>query len=245
MRYHGLSDTGLVRDHNEDAWSATELESGHVLCIVSDGVGGRAAGEVASRVVTDTLPQVLQPRIAAGMDAAALGHALIESLQELSRSVWQQSMEVPGMKGLAATVVCALVAGDTAVIGHMGDSRVYLLRNGQLSLLTRDHTVVQMLVDIGEVAEEDAREHPAAGRLTQAVGMEQDPLPGLRVEALKGGDVLLLCSDGLHGMVDDSQINELLRNHHDPEEACRGLVAAALEAGGRDNVTVLVIEMPS
>lgn len=243
MRFFGLSHAGKVREHNEDAWGLTRLQTGSSLAVVSDGVGGRAGGEVASRIVVETLPQLLEASLESNQDLAGLEAAVKNSLTRLSRSLLEQSRDMAGLKGLAATVVCALLSGESLVLGHMGDSRAYLFRENHLRKLTQDHTVTQMLLDQGEISGAEAATHPARGRLTQAVGMEQTPLPELASFPLQQGDRLLLCSDGLHGMVGDKIISCVLADGHETERACRGLIDAALEAGGRDNVTALIIDI--
>lgn len=245
MLHYGLTNVGRVREHNEDALTAATLQWGGDVFIVSDGVGGHAGGEVASRIVVETLPLLLEERLEALGPAPtmeAVQDVLGEAIASLCRKVEQQARDMAGVRGLAATVVCGLVAADTLVLGHLGDSRAYLLRDGRLQLLTSDHTVAQILLDLGEIGPEEFKDHPARGRLTQAVGMEQEPAPSLRHLQLHQGDRVLLCSDGLHGMVDDEAIARALQEAAGPEAACSQLVELALEGGGKDNVTALVFQ---
>ncbi|GAB6907571.1 hypothetical protein JCM12296A_34080 [Desulfosarcina cetonica] len=243
MRYAGLTDPGHLREHNEDAWQVCSLTSGHMLFVVSDGVGGHAAGEIASRIVVETLPLLLDPRISRDTDVIAQKRAMEESLAALSYQVLAQTRQMPGAAGMAATAICGLLADGMLVLGHMGDSRCYRLRDGILQRLTKDHTVVQMLLDLGEIAANQLIGHPAAGRLTQAVGMDQEPLPHISAIALNPADILLFCSDGLHGMIDDEKITGILSLRQKPKNICKTLLNAALEAGGRDNITVIVVEI--
>jgi len=243
MRHCGATHAGNVRENNEDAWTAAELPNGFSLFVVSDGVGGHAGGETASRIVVETLPLLLEEYAGRAASIPALQRVLKRSLIQLSRVVEQQARDIPGLGGLAATVVCCLTDGWQALVGHMGDSRCYLLRQGRLELQTRDHTVARMLLDIGEITHKEFRRHPGQARLTQAVGMGQEPMPEVQALDLEPGDWLLLCSDGLHGQVEDEDIAGLLTPPAPPEELCDRLVQAALEAGGGDNITALLVEL--
>lgn len=243
MRYSGITDVGRVREHNEDAWRVAKLEAGQDLFVVSDGVGGHASGEVASKIVAETLSVLLDERISPNAETDALQTILKDCLTELNRIVVQHAQGASGVRGMAATVVCGLLSKNMLVVGHMGDSRCYLYRNNNLGQITKDHTVVQMLLDLGEITSDQAFGHPSSGRITQAIGMEQDPLPGIAVVELQRGDRLVFCSDGLHGMIDPEAITALLASGRKPEIAGMNLVRAALEAGGRDNVTVIVADI--
>jgi len=242
MRFAGFSATGPVRDHNEDAWTSVTLGCGQELLIVSDGVGGSSAGDLAADVVIRTLPALLDSRLPRVPTLETSRSTLQDCLVQLSHQLVGQANGIPEFRGMAATVVCTLVTGKSMVVGSMGDSRAYLLHSGALSQLTRDHTIVQALLDLDEITLEQAIDHPAAGWLTQAVGMEQEPLPDVEVHLVAPGDRLLMETDGLHSMVEDGMIARLLSNSADPETACKSLIAAALRAGGRDNVTVVVID---
>jgi protein phosphatase len=167
--------------------------------------------------------------------------AVSGALCVLSNDLVMQTRGVPGLEGMGATVVMALVRGERAVVAHMGDSRAYLLRGKELLRLTTDHSIVQILLESGEITPEEAREHPAHGQITRHVGMPGDPLPEVRLVDLESGDRLLLCTDGLCGMVSDDHILEVLRDVTNDDEACARLVAAANEAGGNDNVTAVVV----
>jgi len=163
----------------------------------------------------------------------------------LSGQLREEAKKRPDLAGMGATVALALLAGRHAHIAHLGDSRAYLFRRGRLQQLTADHTVTAALLHLGEIEEKDALGHPARHRLTRYVGMEGEALPDLRVVELRVGDRLLLCSDGLTGMVPDRHIAQVLRRQRTPEEACEALVAAANAAGGRDNVSAIVIDIDS
>ncbi|HEX2289976.1 MAG TPA: PP2C family serine/threonine-protein phosphatase [Pseudonocardiaceae bacterium] len=241
-RWAGLSDRGQVRERNEDCWSA-DADLG--LFIVSDGMGGRPAGEVASEVVVAALPTLVAHHFSAEPDLAApdAPQRLRTVLTELSAEVREGSQDTPRLAGMGATAVAALVSASqaTALIAHVGDSRAYLLRERSLHRLTRDHSLAQALIDAGAITDQQAAGHPARGQLTRHMGMAGEVSPDARRVALQPDDRLLLCSDGLTGMLDDAQIQAILNRSSDPQHACRALTEAANDAGGIDNITVLVI----
>lgn len=245
MKYFAITDPGRVRELNEDAWNHARLSGGYDLIIVSDGVGGHAAGEIASRIVAQTLPVLIDARLASQPEPHALPSELYQSLVILCNTVREQSLENPAFRDMAATVVCGLIRDDLLVLGNMGDSRCYFLRDGTLQQHTTDHSLVQMLLDLGEIRPDQALRHPSAGKLTQAVGMAQEPLPQVITVDIQKGDRLLFCTDGLHGMVGNHMITEILCAATCPETACSGLVRAALDAGGKDNITVVIADINS
>ncbi|HEX8911324.1 MAG TPA: Stp1/IreP family PP2C-type Ser/Thr phosphatase [Humisphaera sp.] len=254
----GLTDTGRVRPGNEDAWA---VDASQGLYIVADGMGGHAAGEIAARLVVESLPKMVRKRVPGGGNAgdgsvdgdspaaaghpptsAALARRLRSAVSRLSRDVYETAMTEPGLRGMGATVVAAMVRGSEAVVVHMGDSRAYLLRGGKLKLLTKDHSVVQALIDAGQITPEEAETHPARNRITASVGMPGDPTPDSKRVDLQPGDKLLLCTDGLAGMIPDEEIRGLLDRRESPAAACQTLIDAANAAGGHDNITAVVIE---
>ncbi|MGH3984322.1 MAG: PP2C family protein-serine/threonine phosphatase [Pseudonocardiaceae bacterium] len=239
-RWAGLSDRGRVRERNEDRWSA-DADLG--LFIVSDGMGGRPAGEVASEVVVAALPTLVAHHFGAEPDLAApdAPQRLRTVLTELSAELREGSQDTPRLAGMGATAVVALVSQATALIAHVGDSRAYLLRARGLHRLTRDHSLAQALIDAGAITDQQAAAHPARGRLIRHMGMVGEALPDARRVALQPDDRLLLCSDGLTGMLDDARIQAILNRSPDPQHACPTLTEAANDAGGTDNITVLVI----
>ena len=200
---------------------------------------------MVSEIVVKTLPALLKkkmPLIKELTDPNA-SQQLLTAIAELSNSVQREAMDVPGLAGMGATVVLALIQDYHDLIGHMGDSRAYLLRAESLRQLTKDHSIVQLLMDQGEITLEEALQHPARGRLTRAVGMDGTSLPEAHSIALRTGDKLLLCTDGLTEMLKDEQILSILNNHHLPEKICRELIATAYKAGGKDNITAVVLSI--
>ncbi len=240
ITHAGLTDRGRVRQRNEDRWLA-DADLG--LFVVSDGMGGECAGELAAQIVIETLPLLLRQALADISDLSDL--QVIEQargvLADLSHHVRHESQGQPGLDGMGATVVLTLIRDQTALIAHMGDSRAYLFRDGRLEQLTRDHSLVQLLLDCGEITPAEAVHHPSRGQLTRFIGMTGEPLPEARVLELHSGDRLLLCSDGLTGMLTDDEVRTILTENVSPTTACERLVAAANAAGGRDNLTAVIV----
>lgn len=244
----GLTDRGLRRHHNEDAFLVRD-DIG--LYVVSDGMGGHAAGEVAAdlavreveRVVAgtrsfaeDTWPEEWDARL------SLEGNRLAQSIVSAHRRVTGAVAGDLGLKGMGATVVAALVDWETGhmTVAHVGDSRAYLFRDGVLRLLTSDHSWVHEQVMAGLLTEEAARNHPLKNVVTRALGGTQEPLVDVVEEKLRTGDVWLLCSDGLNTMLDDEEICALLAKYPDIRTAARQLVFEANRKGGVDNVTVVI-----
>lgn len=238
----GLTDPGRVRAGNEDAWAA---DSAQGLYIVADGMGGHNAGEIAAQLVVESLPKLMQKRSGSLMPrtSAAIARRLRSAVSRLSRDVYDKARAEPDLYGMGATVVAVMLHGDEAIVVHMGDSRAYLLRDGRLRLLTKDHSVIQILLDAGHITPEQAQFHPDRNRITASIGMPGDPTPDSRRVHLKVGDKLLLCTDGLANMIHDLHIGQLMDQQEPPETICRTLIDAANAAGGDDNITAVLLEV--
>jgi serine/threonine protein phosphatase PrpC len=215
------------------------------LYIVADGMGGERAGEWASQVVINVLPALLATRVKDFTDwrSPAAAESLRLSLADLSNRLREEACGRSGFDGMGSTVVVLVVRDQYAWIGHLGDSRAYLARGGRLQQLTKDHTIVQLLLDCGEITPAETRLHPGRGRLTRFVGMSGQALPEVRLLEIQPGDRLLICTDGLATMVDDDRLSAVLSSGGSLQSVCRRLVDEANAAGGKDNVTVLVLEI--
>jgi len=251
----GLTDVGRKRSSNEDAFT---IALPHSLFVVADGMGGHAAGEVASRLAVDSIARHIsgsdpknEPTVPAsfrspGADEAALPpparrvlNAIRLANQEIVRSIRKNSSQ----RGMGTTVVAAHLVANRAFIGSVGDSRAYLVRDGVIRQITSDHTFVNEQVRLGTLTAIEARRHPARNILTRAVGSQDDVQADLIEQDLHPGDLLLLCSDGLTGMLEDEDILRTVAAHsEDLPAACRALVDLANSRGGDDNVTVVLIK---
>lgn len=237
IRLHaaGLTDVGQAREGNEDA-----MHVGDSVFAVADGMGGHAAGEVASTLA-------LQP--IADLDGRVFGDneqarsALEDAVVEANRIVVEAAETDDALQGMGTTLTAALFEGRRLHLAHVGDSRAYLLRQGRVTQLTRDHTFVQQLVDDGSITEAEAATHPHRSVVTRAIGTSTEVKIDLETLDLASGDAVLLCSDGLSGVVDDDRIAELLTSDRTPEQTVTELVRAANRAGGPDNITAVLLTM--
>ncbi len=226
----GLTDTGLTRTGNEDG-----LLIEPPLYAVADGMGGHRAGEVASRVALEELLANAPARL----DAKALGRAV----RAANRAVIAAAAKSRTRTGMGTTITAAIVDGTNIAIAHVGDSRAYLLRDGRLERLTDDHSMVADLIREGALTEDEARFHPQRSVITRALGSDPNMLADVFEVEGAVGDRLLLCTDGLTGMLADDYIAEILDLERDPQKAVETLVDAANRAGGYDNITVVVIDL--
>ena len=228
--FAGLSDVGLVRPGNEDAWVARPP-----LFAVADGLGGHQAGEIASRIAMDTLEEQA-PR---GADVAALEAAV----RAANSAVIEAARDGKGRTGMGTTLTAVVVDGLRLAFAHVGDSRAYLLHEGALKRVTEDHSMVADMIRQGTLTEEESRYHPNRSVITRALGTDPGVVPDAFDIRAEPGDRLLLSTDGLHGQVSDVEIADILRSSQTPAEAARALVDAANGAGGGDNVTVVVVDI--
>ena len=238
-----LSHAGRVRRTNQDAWSYS-LEAG--LFVVCDGMGGAAGGEVASRAAVEAfLEAFLEPSDAvAGPERSVRGIA--QAVGAANRRVHARAVHEPGLRGMGTTLV-ALVAGargkHEAAVAHVGDSRCYLWRRGTLRRCTEDHSLIAEQVRMGVLTEDEAARSPMRSVITRAVGTRRSVEPEIGMLAVEAGDVFLLCSDGLTRELPDAALAVLLGRDGSLEERNAALVDAALRAGGRDNVTAMLVQM--
>lgn len=237
-----LTDIGKARAENQDAWHADGAAG---LCFVADGMGGMAAGGAAAQFVAKFLPGRVQGAVGVLKQNGErrVKAALADAIAALSAEMRDRAAQEPALKGMGSTVVLALARGDRLYIAHAGDSRAYLMRRGGFKWRTRDHSVVAVMLEHGKLTPEDAARHPLRGKLSRYIGQDGAVVPEVHALAFKGPARLLLCSDGLTGMVPDEAIAAALREEPAPEDACRRLVQAALDAGGKDNVTALVADL--
>ena len=226
------TDTGRKRRHNEDAYVCEPP-----LFAIADGMGGAQAGEVASRLAAEALEgRTLEPGRAQ--------EQVVELIQEANRRIFERAGSDPSLAGMGTTLTLAVVEGASLAIGHVGDSRAYLIREGTLEQLTEDHSLVAELTRAGKLSEEEAESHPQRSVITRALGTDPDvDVDAFTVET-REGDVFLLCSDGLTSMVEDEAILQTVaKRRRNLERAARDLVKAANRSGGEDNITLLLFEI--
>jgi protein phosphatase len=244
-----MTDVGMVREHNEDATMAVEFvrqslvePAESYLYVVADGMGGAEAGEVASAIAVGVIRNYVESGLA-GAEAHNPSPLLTAALEEANRKIIEYQAAHPESRGMGSTAVSVLIVPPEAAVAWVGDSRVYLSDASGLRQLTRDHSLVQRLIEIGQITPEEARHHEHKNVITRSLGARQSGPAGAEAMALrlKRGDRVMLCSDGLTAHVEDKTIGEVLRRHDDPNAAARELVVAANAGGGTDNVSVIVV----
>lgn len=239
MKLAGKTDVGRVRQENQDDYRAGELPGGAVWALVCDGMGGAKGGREASQGACNVIENFFQEQYAqcgVGQEEPFLKKALLYA----NRFVFQKAAHEEALAGMGTTAVCALVRSGNVYLCHAGDSRAYLIRDGKLTQLTHDHSYVQELVDCGTITEEEAEHHPQKNIITKALGVDYRLEPEFTTVALRAGDVLLLCTDGLTNAVPTEQLEQLLRSgsFYDLPDV---LIRTANENGGPDNITALLV----
>jgi len=235
MNYASKTITGR-RKLNEDSYCSLSLSEGVTLLVVADGMGGHAAGDVASNMLIESLINELSLPQALDNPKNALRRAIRNS----NLSIFRYGANRPECKGMGTTLVCALIKDHHATIANIGDSRLYYFHNNMLERVTKDHSLVQTLIDEGAITEEEAAVHPMRNVITRAVGSALYVDADLFSLDLVKDDLLMLCSDGLHGSLSDEVLSAILRQKKPLPDTCDDLVDAAYAAGSRDNITVIL-----
>ena len=239
MKHWEITDTGLIRHENQDAFGFAQLPGGYAVAVVCDGMGGARGGREASQCACSVIERCFQEQYSQCIPGEEETF-LKKSLLSANRYVFQKALREESLAGMGTTAVCALVRGGKAYLSHAGDSRAYLYRDGKLAQLTHDHSYVQELVDCGTITQEQAEHHPQKNIITRALGVDYRLEPEFTTVALQAGDVLLLCTDGLTNAVPTEQLEQLLRSgsFYDLPDV---LIRTANENGGPDNITALLV----
>jgi serine/threonine protein phosphatase PrpC len=253
----GKSDLGLTREHNEDTFLVADLSSGNAnlqpdvrdhevgprgsLFMVADGMGGAAAGELASAMAADSIYRHLSTAWAEDTEVSAsrFAYRMKEAVELANQQIYAYAREHPDVRGMGTTVTAAGVFGDELYLTQIGDSRGYLIRNGETFQLTRDQSLTQRLVDAGELTEEEAEQSERRNIILQALGPDPRVKVDLSRQRLRRGDILILCSDGLSGVVKREEFSQMVAETADLPSLCSALIDLANERGGPDNVTVV------
>jgi PPM family protein phosphatase len=253
----GKTDLGLTRDHNEDTFLVADLSTGNAslhpavrehevgprgsLFMVADGMGGAAAGEIASAMAADIIFRHLSTVWAADEEESATRFAfrMREAVELANQEIYVYAREHPELRGMGTTVTAAGVYGDDLYLTQIGDSRGYLVRNGEAIQLTKDQSLMQRLVDAGELTEEEAEQSERRNIILQALGPDPRVKVDLTRQTLRRGDTLIICSDGLSGLVKREEFGQMVVDHPDLSALCSGLIDLANERGGPDNITVI------
>jgi protein phosphatase len=240
LLYAARTDVGMIRSGNEDNF-AVDANGSRGIFIVADGMGGHAAGEVASEMAVQIVQRELAPVVDLRNDDVA--RLVSNTLRKANRAIHDRTLTEVDKQGMGTTASVLLISGNRYLIGQVGDSRIYLMRDGTLAQITKDHSYVQEQVDAGFLTPEQARYHPYSNVITRCVGASQDVEPDNYRGEVRNGDIFLVASDGLTGMVDDRRLGQLLGSRAEPERKVQALISEANGRGGLDNITAIIVQV--
>lgn len=240
MKLVARTDVGLVRDNNQDSYAACELENGAVLAVVCDGMGGAAEGALASSEAVRVIKERIAERYYSGMSDISVRSLMVSAVETANKYIYDLSLTEKKYEGMGTTVVAALAAESYVYIVHAGDSRAYKITDGRLYQLTRDHSVVQRMLEKGEITAEEAKDHPSRHIITRALGVDSEIRTDFCQESIDDGDLIILCSDGLSNFVKSDDILRISSEEKFYEFADK-LVNLANQNGGADNITVVAV----
>ena len=241
MEHWGLSETGKVRSQNQDAFRIEELDRNTVLAAVCDGMGGAKSGNIASKLAIDVFTEEVLCSYKPSMNQEQIEQLLQNAVKLANFTVYDQARQFADFAGMGTTLVAALITGKTATIVNVGDSRCYHITRSDIRRITVDHSLVQLMVDRGELTAEEARDYPGRNYITRAVGTEPTVESDLFAIRLDRGEALLLSSDGLHNEVDDQEILFEVVHGVNNDNCCRRLLDIADMRGSPDNVTCVLV----
>ena len=243
MQCWGLTDQGCVRPQNQDTYQIEQLDKNSLLCIVCDGMGGAKSGNIASTLAADVFVQEVRRSFKSGMDREKIGQMMMAAAKLANFTVYDQAQQFEEFDGMGTTLVAVLIQGKEAVLVNVGDSRAYIVSPDGIRCLTKDHSLVQMMVDRGELTPERARTYPGKNFITRAIGTEPVVDCDLFHRNVDRGDYLLLCSDGLSNMMDDQEILFEVIHGVNKQHCCRRLLEIAKNRGAPDNVSSVLIQI--
>ena len=241
MQSWGLSDPGGVRKQNQDAFHIEQIDRNALLCIVCDGMGGAKSGNIASTLAVDVFVQEIRRCYKSSMDQEKIDQMLMSAAKLANFTVYDQSLQIEEFDGMGTTLVAVLIKGKKATVINVGDSRAYGIDADGIHQITKDHSLVQMMVDRGELTPERAKTYPGKNFITRAVGTEPIIVSDLFHLNVARGDFILLCSDGLSNMMDDQEILFEVVHGVNKQHCCQRLLNIAKNRGAPDNVTSVLI----
>lgn len=241
MQVWGISDPGMVRTENQDAFTMQQLKGENLLIMVCDGMGGARAGNIASALALDVFRDEILRGFKPSMKQEKIEALLHGAVELANKAVYEQSCSSEEYNGMGTTLVAAILCGETAYFVNVGDSRAYHIDEEGIRRVTTDHSFVELMVQRGEITREEARTHPAKNLITRAIGTEQEVAGDTYCQALKQGEFLLLCSDGLSNMVSEQEILFEVVHGSDKSDCCQRLLEIAKNRGAPDNVTVVLL----
>ncbi len=243
MIFFGISDIGKIRKDNEDSYYVKAYDDKHMLAIVADGMGGHSGGKQASAIAVESIAEYFNSNMSkiSGYTSRKIKQAMIDSVKEANKSVYDFSRENSELCGMGTTIVVCYISEDKVYTVSAGDSRMYII-NDAIKQITRDHSLVNELLELGMISPNQAKNHPKKNIITKAVGAENSIEPDVYMEKLKNDDTILLCTDGLTNMIENETITEIINSGNELSECANSLVEQAKKNGGSDNITVVVIQ---
>lgn len=241
MRTANRTDVGRIRQVNEDRAVVLPEANGFTIAIVADGMGGHQAGDTASQMAIETISEQLR-ELADDVSLETVEQAIVRAIEHANEHIYRYASEREQFHGMGTTVVVTVASCDSIVIGHIGDSRAYLIDGESIVQLTEDHSLVNELVRSGQITKEEADHHPRRNVLMRALGTDPRVEVDIRRYSWKSGDTILMCSDGLSALVENHKLFDIMQTDRDLDDKVNHLVELALEAGGDDNITVVLIE---
>jgi len=241
MRIGVCTDAGKVREINQDDYAIHE--NGYGLYVVADGMGGHQCGEIASRTAVEAIQEHVTSYITPDLDNTSTKGILYEAFRRANKRILEYAKLEPSCSGMGTTLTLLYHCGKHSFVGHVGDSRAYIMREGELNQVTEDHSLVEELRRRGEITEEEASNHPQKHVITRALGMGDTVRADLIPIELYENDHVLLCTDGLTNLVSHKEIKQIIQKHDSEQEAVNQLVQLAIERGGHDNITVLLVRI--
>jgi protein phosphatase len=239
MIIHSKIDKGVVRNSNQDAFIAGNISPEVTFAVVCDGMGGANAGNVASEIAVKTISEYLYNSYRDNMTPDDVEKIIKNAISSANYMIYDKSVKNEAFKGMGTTVTVALIKDKTAIYAHVGDSRIYLVSD-QIKQLTKDHSMVQSLIESGKITAQDAKVHPRKNIITRALGVEEQVIADFGLMFLHDGDTLMLCTDGLTNFVSEDIILDTFKKY-DKSEICDKLIDLANEGGGGDNITVVTL----
>lgn len=241
MQYWALTDPGVARSQNQDAYQIVSLDKNTLLCVVCDGMGGAKSGNVASTLAADVFTQEVKRSWVSDMDPEALDRMLGSAVKLANFTVFDQASQFEDFNGMGTTLVALLLQGKKATIVNVGDSRAYLIDSDGIKQVTTDHSLVQMMIDRGELAPEKAKYYPGKNLITRAIGTEPQVVCDVFHRKVEKGACFLLCTDGLSNLMDDQEILFEVAHCQEKSQCCEQLLDIVKRRGAPDNVTSILV----
>lgn len=238
LRIEELTDVGRVRQINEDNCTSFS-KSGYSLAIVADGMGGHLAGEIASKMAVDIISKYIKKHLTPDLDRFQVKELANKAFKEANREIYKYSCDNESVMGMGTTTTMCIIRDNTLIYAHVGDSRAYMIGKG-IEQITNDHSYVQELVKLGQITPDEAKHHPRRNYITRAMGVEESVRVDTGIKPYNGESVLI-CSDGLHGEIEDKEMLDIIKNNK-LKDSVKALVNLANERGGSDNITAVVME---